>query len=70
MMKVAAIREKTHQELIDMIGELRKERLNIRMKRTSGEEFKPHRLKEIRRTIAQAMTVITEKLKNQPEGGK
>ena len=43
-----------------------KERLNIRRKRTSGEEFKPHRLKEIRRTIAQR-TVITEKFKNQPE---
>ena len=70
MMKAAAIREKTHKELLDMIEDLRKERLNIRMKRTSGEEFKPHRLREIRRTIAQVMTVITQKQQKESEEGQ
>lgn len=61
MMKIAALRDKSQDQLIGVITELKKERLNLRMKRSQGDDIKPHRLAEIRRQIAQAMTILHEK---------
>jgi large subunit ribosomal protein L29 len=60
-MKAKTLREKTIEQLVIMITELKKERLSLRMQRSSGSDVKSHRFKEIRRQIAIAMTVIGEK---------
>lgn len=60
MMKAQALRDKSKDQLVDMIISLKKERLSMRMQRSSGVDVKLHRLKEIRRTIAKAMTVLHE----------
>lgn len=61
MTKAVTLREKSEQDLIETIHTLRKERLNLRMQRSQGNDVSTHRFGEIRRDIARIMTILTEK---------
>jgi large subunit ribosomal protein L29 len=60
-MKVSEIRELSSQELQDKIRELKEELFNLRFQMATGQLENTMRLKEVRRSIAQAKTVIRER---------
>ena len=50
-------------------GELRKELLNLRISLSSGQLKETHKIKEIRKSIAQLKTIQKETLKEQNNDG-
>ncbi|RMF74806.1 MAG: 50S ribosomal protein L29 [Alphaproteobacteria bacterium] len=60
-MKAADLRLKTHDELIQLLRDLKRERLNLRFQQASGQLEKPSRMKEIRRDIARILTILNER---------
>ena len=50
-------------------GELRKELLNLRISLSSGQLKETHKIKEIKRSIAQLKTIQKETLKEQNNDG-
>lgn len=60
-MKATELREKSTEELQDMLlDELRKQ-FNLRMQQGSGQLEKPSEMKLARKNIARIKTIITEK---------
>jgi large subunit ribosomal protein L29 len=60
-MKVSEIRELSNQELQDTIRELKEELFNLRFQMATAQLENTRRLKEVRRSIARAKTVIRER---------
>lgn len=60
-MKPSEIREKTDDELVKLEKDLREEFFRIRIKQSTGQTDKTHRLKEIRKDIARLLTIKGEK---------
>jgi large subunit ribosomal protein L29 len=60
-MKISEIRELTSQELQDKIRELKEELFNLRFQMATSQLENTMRLKEVRRSIARAKTVIRER---------
>ncbi len=59
-MKVFELREKTRQELIDLLNDLHKEKFNLSLRRGAQELPNPLRMRSLRRDIACIMTVLRE----------
>ncbi len=59
-MNANELREKTPQELDDILVELSKEQFNLRMQKGSGQLSKPDQVKRVRREIARIKTVLHE----------
>lgn len=59
-MKVFELREKSREELSDMLNGLYKELFNLRLRRGAQELPNPLRLRTIRRDIARVKTVLQE----------
>lgn len=59
-MKVFELREKTHEELTDMLNGLHRELFNLRLRRGTQELPNPLRLRRLRRDIARIMTILRE----------
>ena len=59
-MKVFELREKTREELIDMLNGLYRELFNLRLRRGAQELPNPLRLRTLRRDIARIRTVLRE----------
>ena len=59
-MRVNELRQKSEAELQTSILEFKKELFNLRFQKASGELTKPHRMKYIRRSCAQANTILNE----------
>ncbi len=59
-MKVFELREKTKQELIDMLNGLYRELFNLRLRRGAQKLPNPLRLRTLRRDIARIKTVLKE----------
>lgn len=59
-MKIAELQGKTQDELNALIGDLKKEQFNLRFQQTSGELENTARIREVRRTIAQAKTLLNQ----------
>jgi len=57
------MREKSAQELIDHIAELRREQFSLRMQKAQGQAAQTHQFARVRREIARAATVLGEKQK-------
>ena len=55
------MREKSAQELIDHIAELRREQFSLRMQKAQGQAAQTHQFSRVRREIARAATVLAEK---------
>ena len=60
-MKIADVKALSDAELHQRIGELKQEKLNLRIQQQSGRLERPSRLTEIRKTIARIQTVLTQR---------
>lgn len=59
-LKIQELRGKTEDQLKDMLKDLKKEALNLRFQKTTGELEKTHRFTEVRKTIARIVTLQKE----------
>ena len=57
-MKASEIRQKSADELKDMLIELRKRQFDLRMQHGTGQLAEPHQLRQVRRDIARVKTVL------------
>ena len=60
-MKATDLRPKTHDQLKEELGNLRKEAFNLRFQKSSGQLQKTARERQVRRDIARIKTVLGEK---------
>ncbi|MGK7867921.1 50S ribosomal protein L29 [Falsiroseomonas sp. E2-1-a20] len=61
--KIADVRAKSPDELQEMLVNLRKEQFNLRFQRATGQLEATGRIKEVRRDIARAKTIMTERVR-------
>ena len=59
-MKVFELREKTRDELVDLLNGYHKEIFNLKLRRGAQEIPNPLRLRTLRRDIARIMTILRE----------
>ena len=59
-MKALEIRQKSADELKELLIELRKKQFDLRMALGTGQLASPHELREVRRDIARVKTVINQ----------
>lgn len=62
-MKIAELRSKAKDELKDLVLSLKKEQFNLRMQSATGALENKGRIKEVRKTIARAKTLLNEQPK-------
>ena len=67
-MDAGDIRTKTEDELNDQLQELKKEALNLRFQRASGQLEATARIRQVRRDIARVRTVMGERNKATVQG--
>ena len=67
-MKAADLRLKTRDELIALLRDLKRERLNLRFQQAAGQLEKPSRMKEVRRDIARILTILNERARKGDAG--
>tara|TARA_B100001123_G_scaffold399143_1_gene483872 strand:- start:36 stop:239 length:204 start_codon:yes stop_codon:yes gene_type:complete len=67
-MDAVDLRTKTQDELTDQLQELKKEALNLRFQRASGQLEATARIRQVRREIAQVRTVMSERNRNVVQG--
>jgi large subunit ribosomal protein L29 len=60
-MNAAELREKSIDDLKAELNALLREQFNLRMQRGLGRKPRPHLFKNVRRTIAQVLTIMKEK---------
>jgi large subunit ribosomal protein L29 len=60
-MKIKELREQTVEELSAHVRELRQEMLNLRVQQQTSQLENPARLSVLRREVARAQTIITER---------
>lgn len=60
-MKAVELRNKSAEELAKHLDGLQQEQFKLRMSKGTGQLSHTHRLKEIRREIARAKTVLEQK---------
>jgi large subunit ribosomal protein L29 len=61
MKKIEELRELTVEELQKELLSLRKDQLNLRMKKASGSLDKTHHISLVRKSVARVKTMLTEK---------
>ena len=60
-MKTSEIRKMSTEDINKKIVELKKELFDLRMKQATGNLDKPHKVNELRKTVARLKTVLNEK---------
>lgn len=60
-MKADDLKTKTPDELKDSLFDLKKERLNLRFQKASGQLENTARVRQVRRTIARIKTILRDK---------
>ena len=61
MTKTADLRSSSDDQLVEQLGQLKKEQFNLRFQAATGQLEKPSRVREVRRTIAKIQTLQTER---------
>ncbi len=56
-MKIADLRTQSDDQLNDQLAQLKKEQFNLRFQAATGQLEKPHRVHEVRRSIARIKTL-------------
>jgi large subunit ribosomal protein L29 len=59
--KIKEVRDKSKDELDQELRELNAELFNLRSKKVTSQLDKPHKFKEIKKTIARIKTVLKER---------
>lgn len=62
-MKINDIRKMSTEDINKKIVELKEELFNLRFSASTGSLEKPHRIKELRHTVARLKTVLKEREK-------
>ena len=65
-MKIADLRSNSDDQLVEQLGQLKKEQFNLRFQAATGQLEKPSRVRAVRRTIAQIQTLQTERTQSAP----
>lgn len=60
-MKAAEVKQKTDDELVDQLRSLRREALNLRFQRATGQLEATSRVRAVRRDIARILTVMNQR---------
>lgn len=60
-MKPAEIRARSEAELNDMLLQLKREQLNLRFQRATGQLERTARIREVRRDVARIKTVLHQR---------
>lgn len=60
-MKTSEIRNMSAEEISKKITELKTQIFELRMKQSTGNLDKPHKINELRKTVARLKTVLNEK---------
>lgn len=60
-MKISEIRKMSNEDVNKKIVELKTQLFDLRMKQATGNLDKPHKINELRKTIARLKTVLNEK---------
>lgn len=60
-MKTSEIRKLSNDDINKKITELKAQLFDLRMKQATGNLDKPHKINELRKTIARLKTVLNEK---------
>lgn len=60
-MKTSEIRKMSVEDINKKIVELKNELFELRMKQSTGNLDKPHKINELRKTVARLKTVLNEK---------
>lgn len=60
-MKINEIRKLTTGEIQKKIAEIKEELFNLRFAQATGSLEKPHRVRELRHTVARLKTVLNER---------
>lgn len=59
-MKASDIRVKTPDQLLEELGQLKKEQFNLRFQQATGQLEKTARVRQIRRDVARIKTIIRQ----------
>ncbi len=62
-MSVAEFRAKSVNELSQELENLRREQFNLKIQNKTGQSPKPHKIREVKKKIAQVKTLMVEKEK-------
>jgi large subunit ribosomal protein L29 len=60
-MKIETLKQKKEDELKKLLIDFKKELFNLRFQKVSGELTKTHRIRYIRRSVAQIKTLLNQK---------
>lgn len=60
-MKTKDLRELTTEEIKNKISENKEEIFNLRFQQATGNLEKPHRIRELRKTVARLKTILKER---------
>lgn len=60
-MKIKDVRDKSNEELDHELRELNAELFNLRSRKITGQLDKPHKFKEVKKTVARIKTVFKER---------
>ena len=61
MPQIDDLRTKTDDQLVEQLGELKREAFNLRFQAATNQIEKPSRVREVRRSIAQIKTLQNER---------
>ena len=62
MTKIADLKVKTDDQLVDQLGELKREAFNLRFQAATNQLEKPARVREVRKDIARIKTLQTQRV--------
>ncbi len=60
-MRASELREKTTEELLSILEDLRKNLFELRMKAVVEKPAKPHLFRQLRKDIARVLTILGER---------
>lgn len=60
-MKMSELSTKTKDQLLELLVQLKKEALNLRFQKVTGELSNVARIRDVRRTIARVQTLLNTK---------
>ena len=67
MAQIDDLKTKTDDQLVDELGELKREAFNLRFQAATNQIEKPSRVREVRRSIARIKTLQSERSRAAPK---
>ena len=59
--KIKELRDKSEDELTQLLQELEEELFNLKSRKATGQLDKPHKFREVHKTIARIKTIFNER---------